>query len=168
MDQQNKKNPIIPAIVAIAVIAILVTGVIVFTGKDKEESTNSTEQVSQNTTPETQADSTALNEQSTSSTTGIYKDGTYQASGSYNSPGGTEEVDVELTIADNTITAANVTPKAASPTSKQYQSQFVAGYKSQVVGKNVDEVKLSKVSGSSLTSQGFNDALAEIRSKAKS
>jgi hypothetical protein len=36
-----------------------------------------------------------------------------------------------------------------------------------VVGKNIDEVNLGKVSGSSLTPIGFNNAIEDIRSQAK-
>jgi hypothetical protein len=43
-----------------------------------------------------------------------------------------------------------------------------ADYKQYVVGKKIDEVQLTKVSGSSLTPQGFNDALAKIKAEAKS
>jgi hypothetical protein len=36
-----------------------------------------------------------------------------------------------------------------------------------VVGKSVDEVSLSRVAGSSLTSLGFNNALTQIKEDAK-
>ena len=50
----------------------------------------------------------------------------------------------------------------------EYQDDFVGGYKSQVVGKSIAEIQLGKVSGSSLTSRGFNEALDQIRNQAKS
>jgi hypothetical protein len=37
-----------------------------------------------------------------------------------------------------------------------------------VVGKNISELQLTKVSGSSLTPQGFMDALEKIKAEAQS
>ncbi len=98
-------------------------------------------------------------------TEGAYADGTYEATGSYSRPSGTSEVDVSLTLADGVVSEVEVTPKA-SGTSRQYQEKFVSGISDEVVGKSLDEISVSKVSGSSLTSQGFNAALEEIKSEA--
>jgi hypothetical protein len=35
------------------------------------------------------------------------------------------------------------------------------------VGKNINDLKLTKIAGSSLTPMGFNDAVAKIKMKAK-
>lgn len=94
-----------------------------------------------------------------------YTDGTYEATGSYANPGGTSSVDVTMTIADNTVTEVDVAP-GASGTSLSYQEQFIAGIDNEVVGKAVNDIAVSKVSGSSLTSGGFNEALAQIKSEA--
>ncbi|MHD0330680.1 hypothetical protein ACY18M_17150, partial [Proteus mirabilis] len=51
--------------------------------------------------------------------------------------------------------------------SREYQAKFASGFKTLVVGKKIDEVSLSRVAGSSLTSGGFNAALADIESQAK-
>ena len=50
--------------------------------------------------------------------------------------------------------------------SQQYQSAFIGGIADQVVGKDIDEVSVSRVAGSSLTSGGFMKALAEIKAEA--
>lgn len=96
-----------------------------------------------------------------------YKNGTYTAVGAYSSPGGGESVSVAITLADDVITAATVTPTPATPTSSQYQGKFVSGFQALVVGKKLDEVVLSKVSGSSLTPKGWNDAVAKIKTQAQ-
>lgn len=98
---------------------------------------------------------------------GTYKDGTYTAVGTYISPGGDEEVGVTLTLKDNVITDATVEPKATRPNSVKFQGVFNENYKQFVVGKNINKVKLDKVSGSSLTPQGFMNALKQIKSQAK-
>jgi uncharacterized protein with FMN-binding domain len=104
----------------------------------------------------------------TSATNGTYKDGSYMATGSYNSPGGTQKVLVNLTIANGAVSDATAQGQAKDGVAMIYQSDFSSGFKQFVVGKKLDTIHLSRVSGSSLTSQGFNSALKQIESQAKS
>lgn len=95
-----------------------------------------------------------------------YTDGQYTESGSYQSPGGTESVEVTITLAANTVTAVTVVGDAQGSNSQIYQEMFASGIGAEVVGKNIDELAVDKVAGSSLTSGGFNDALATIKADA--
>ena len=95
-----------------------------------------------------------------------YADGTYEATGGYTSPNGKEEIDVSLTLEGDVITAVTVTPEATNPNSVNYQTQFADGIASVVVGKDIDEIDVSRVAGSSLTSGGFNEAIETIKSEA--
>jgi uncharacterized protein with FMN-binding domain len=97
----------------------------------------------------------------------VYADGTYSATGSYMSPGGYEQLGVSITLKNDIITSASVTNMAGDGRSQRYQNMFISGYQQYVVGKNIADVYLTKVSGSSLTPSGFNDALAQIKSQAK-
>lgn len=97
-----------------------------------------------------------------------YKDGEYMQTGSYKSPAGMEEIDVKIVLTKNIVTSAEVTPKAENPISKAKQNAFANGYKEMVVGKNITDLNLVKVAGSSLTPKGFNDAVAKIKAVAKS
>jgi hypothetical protein len=97
----------------------------------------------------------------------VYKDGTYTAVGEYKSPAGAEEIGVTVTLKNDIIVDVTVEPKATVAISKRMQADFAANYKTLVVGKNIAEVKLTKVSGSSLTPAGFNDALVKIMAQAK-
>lgn len=96
-----------------------------------------------------------------------YKDGTYTAIGSYNSPGGPDKISITLTLKNNIVTSVSAIPMAGDPKSERYQQTFISGYQTFVVGKNIDTIKLTNVSGSSLTPIGFNDALAKIKEQAK-
>jgi uncharacterized protein with FMN-binding domain len=96
-----------------------------------------------------------------------YQDGTYSADGTYVSPNGTETVGVELTLASGTVTAVNITQHPSNPNTKKFQGEFAGGIAAQIVGKSVDELNVSKVAGSSLTSGGFNKALETIKAEAK-
>ncbi len=95
-----------------------------------------------------------------------YTDGSYSATGDYQSPGGPESVDVELTLAAGVVTELTVTGNASSGNAERYQSEFEGGIQDVVVGKNIDELSVDKVAGSSLTSDGFNDAIEQIKSDA--
>jgi uncharacterized protein with FMN-binding domain len=97
----------------------------------------------------------------------LYKDGTYSADGTYVSPNGTETVGVELTLASGTVTAVNITQHPSNPNTRKFQGEFAGGIAAQVVGKNIDELNVSKVAGSSLTSGGFNRALDKIKAEAQ-
>lgn len=99
-------------------------------------------------------------------TGGTYADGTYTAEGTYQTPEGPETITVELTIASDAVTAVEVTGEPTRRESKQYQSQFIGGISDAVVGKSLDDVKVDRVAGSSLTSGGFNAAVEEIRTDA--
>ncbi|HEY4226162.1 MAG TPA: FMN-binding protein [Pseudolysinimonas sp.] len=101
-----------------------------------------------------------------SAAAGPYRDGTYTADGRYLSPAGEQTVTVKVTLADDKITAVTVTPHATDPTAKGYQGLFVQGIAAQVVGKQLDQLNVSRVAGSSLTSGGFNQAIAAIENDA--
>lgn len=97
---------------------------------------------------------------------GAYADGTYSATGSYQAPSGTETVDVTITLQDDVITDVEVVGEATDPEARQHQGEFIGGIAAEVVGKDIDEINVSRVSGSSLTSGGFNAAIADIKGQA--
>ena len=95
-----------------------------------------------------------------------YKDGTYTADGAYTSPAGPETIGITLTLKKNIITSATAKMEATNPKSIKFQTDFIKNFKPMVVGKNISDLQLTKVSGSSLTPKGFNDALLKIEAKA--
>lgn len=162
--QAPKKSQTGPIIAIVGLIVIIVVGVVVAQGLNKPQSatqnaTQQTAEQTQNTTAETP--NNAMVKES------AYKDGTYTAVGNYTSPGGPEELGVTLTIANGVVTDSTVEVKATRPMSKTKQTDFAEHYKEQVVGKNIDEITLTKVSGSSLSPKGFNDAVEKIKTEAK-
>lgn len=150
--EQGLTREHITAITILVVIALIVIVTIVSTKKSATTTTSSDTSATSGTT----------------SSTASYKDGTYSASGAYTSPGGDEKVSVKVTIKDGVVENSEVTAQSASFESEEYQNKFIAGYKSEVVGKPVNSIRLSRVSGSSLTSEGFNNALDKIKQQAKS
>lgn len=96
-----------------------------------------------------------------------YKDGSYSALGHYQSPGGTETMKVTLTLASGVITALDVTSVQVDPTAAGYEADFEGGVNAVVVGRPISTLRVGAIGGSSLTSIGFNAAIATIRSEAK-
>jgi uncharacterized protein with FMN-binding domain len=98
--------------------------------------------------------------------TGPYTDGTYEATGDYQAPSGTESVDVTVTLAGDVITDVQVVGDATDPQAQQHQGEFIDGIGAVVVGKSIDDIQVDKVGGSSLTSGGFNKAIEAIKADA--
>ena len=162
MEQKPKIHPAIAALIVIVLVGIVASVVIAVNAN------NDANKDTQNTPSNSQSSTSDSNEAATESTdTSTFKDGSYSATGSYLSPGGRESVDLTVTIKDGVITESSITTDAASNDSRRYQELFAENYKELVVGKEVNGLSLSRVAGSSLTSNGFNDALDEIRNEAK-
>lgn len=151
----NKTKSIVSKILIVVAVALLYFGAVWYYRRTQTE-------VVQN--PETNIPVSSDGE---SEISGQFKNGTYNAVGTYISPGGAERVNVTLTIFEDTITGAEVTAQATVPTSEFFQEDFIANYKTQVIGKSIAELQLTKVSGSSLTPKGFNDAVAKIKTQAR-
>jgi hypothetical protein len=115
-------------------------------------------------TPSASASASADSGSSSSS----YKDGTYSADGTYQAPSGTETITVTLTIASDAVTKVTIGTHATDPNAKQYQTMFANGISSQVVGKALSDLSVTRVAGSSLTSNGFKAAVAKIETQAAS
>lgn len=99
--------------------------------------------------------------------TGIYKDGTYSATGTYFIPEGSEQISVTVTLKNGVVTDAQFVASARRGDSREFQVAFADGYKQFVVGKPIDKVSLTVVNGSSLTPKGFMDALTKIKAQAR-
>ncbi|GAA1850814.1 hypothetical protein ACFQZV_06880 [Microbacterium koreense] len=95
-----------------------------------------------------------------------YADGTYTADGSYATPESVETISVTLTLADGVVTEVAVEGDPQLPESESFQSAFIGGISDEVVGAPIDELSVSRVAGSSLTSGGFNEAIEAIKADA--
>lgn len=152
----ESSNKAIIGVIVITLLTIATTVVVMNAGNGSSDSA---------------ADSSTVSTKSDATTTGpssaSFKDGTYTATGSYQTPGGRESIGVTVDLADNIISDATVQQNAISGEAQEFQSAFASGFKSQVVGKKIDQVSLSRVAGSSLTPIGFNNAIDDIENQAK-
>lgn len=153
---EPKNNLILPIGITLVVLG-LIAGGYVYTRNTS---------ITPTPTPDA-AKSTQMNPTNMMMHASSYKDGNYSATGSYNSPGGTNTVTVSLTLKGGIVTDSTVTGSATRGDSSEYQAMFIDNYKSQVTGRSIDSLSLTKVSGSSLTPQGFNDAVEKIKAEAK-
>jgi uncharacterized protein with FMN-binding domain len=159
-DNRNSQKTI-AAFGILFAVALIATGEIIYTHrKTASDSAMVATSVNKPATTDTSTSTTA-------SPSG-FKDGTYKATGDYESPGGSESITISVTLANGVVSSSSAQSGANDLTAKEYQSDFIQNYKTQVVGKNIGDIKLSRVSGSSLTSQGFNNALTKIRTQAQS
>jgi uncharacterized protein with FMN-binding domain len=167
----NNKNILVMAIVGIIVIALVLGGGYYFLNMNKTQDNEVVESQAQspageeNMTKEEGASGQGVTGEPQTSN---YKDGTYSAEGKYAVHAGEEQIGVKITIKNGAITDVVVIQEAKLPMSKTMQADFAANFKPMVMGKNIDTLVLGKVSGSSLTPLGFNDAVNQIKAQAKS
>jgi hypothetical protein len=95
-----------------------------------------------------------------------YEDGLYSAVGRYTSPGGAQGINVAVQLEDDIVSWVMVTPRSFFGEPAEFQMNFASGISDVVVGMDIDQIAVSRVAGSSLTSSAFNQAIAEIKSEA--
>lgn len=92
-----------------------------------------------------------------------FEAGNYEATGLYQSPGGVQEVLVRMELdEEGTVVEVEVEPQARVGNAAQFQQQFARGIRAKVVGVPITDLDVTRVSGSSLTSGGFNAAVEKI------
>ncbi len=95
-----------------------------------------------------------------------YRDGTYEAVGPYESPNGSETITVSIELASDIVTDVVITTNPTNPTTANYQSKFADGIGDIVIGQDIDSLNVTVVAGSSLTGNGFREALTTIKAEA--
>ena len=118
------------------------------------------------TEPSSSTESSTDTSTGTGASGAAYVDGTYTATGSYQTPETVETIEVTITLADDVITAVEVSGDPQASESERYQSEFIGGIDDEVVGENIDDISVDRVAGSSLTSGGFNAAVDDIKAQA--
>ena len=94
----------------------------------------------------------------------LYKNGTYTQSVTYNTPAGPESIDLTITVEGDIVTGASIVDHSTDRESQEYVERFVKGLDALSNGVALAELdSVSVVNGSSLTTGGFNEALAAIK-----
>jgi uncharacterized protein with FMN-binding domain len=93
-----------------------------------------------------------------------FRDGEYSATGWYG--GLPSHHDVTLTIENDLIVDVEINTPAEDETSLGYQQRFVAALPDAIVGRDISDLTVDRLAGSSGCSEGFMDALAKIKEQA--
>ena len=96
-----------------------------------------------------------------------YKDGTYTARANYSVPRGNNSISVALTLTNGVVRSVKSTHDYNDRESGMYIDSFDSRIESIIVGRSLESIALSRVGGASLTTHGFDDALASIATQAK-
>jgi uncharacterized protein with FMN-binding domain len=170
--EKNSKKKLIATVVAVIVIAGVVVLADVFRSKDTTAETagktDTSQKVASDTTDSntTSTDTTSTSTSTSTDSSGL-KDGSYTATESYFVPPGQESIKVNLTLSGGTITDVSVVNSGNDRESAEFQADFAAGYKAQVVGQKISGLQISSVAGASDTTDGFNQALTKIAAEAQ-
>lgn len=104
----------------------------------------------------------------TPAATSVYKDGSYSTTATYNSPGGTQNLGVTLSLKNDVIVSVSIQNLATVQICMMYENAFSQGISSVVVGKSLASLgSIGAVNGSSLTPHAFNSAVTAIKAQAK-
>ena len=88
----------------------------------------------------------------------------YTSQASYTTPAKkTHEIDVTIAVENGIAVETNVVyDDKVEGYSNPNQERFDGVYKTEVIGKKLEDINLSRVGGASLTSKAFNEAVADI------
>jgi uncharacterized protein with FMN-binding domain len=163
MDASNgsKNKQLWAGLVVLVVIALIVGGGAIAAKRGDDESSEPTSAQLTDTSATTSSTTASVN------STATYKDGTYTASGSYNTPGGRDAISLHVIIKNGIVSTTSAQTTPPDRESEQFDQNFIDAYKNFVVGKSLGQVQVNRVAGASLTTQGFNNALQQIANQAK-
>jgi hypothetical protein len=166
----DSKPKLTPIVAGVAIFGIIASGVglALFNNSDENEANNTETQNNQSSLN----NSTLQEPQNTITPTSIammqeYRNGRFTANGNYSSPGGAESVRVTIELENGIVKNVEFEGQTSNSTSRRFHGFFESGLSAQVVGKNIEEIRLGRVSGSSLTSIGFNAALENIKNESR-
>lgn len=167
-----------PIVVAVIAVAVLSAGGLYYYSKptdsappepvvtlevDEAARTEETTDVDMNMGMNAAADDAGANMMSM-----MYVDGTYSSSATYLTPKRVEhEIAVELTVENDIVTDVIVRYNGEEAKTPMHQN-FAGAWEEVVVGQSLDSIELSRVGGASLTSEAFNEAVADIKAEATS
>ncbi len=163
MEDTQGPNKAVIGIIVVVLLAVVGGGTFYLVQQNNSPASSG----STTTTDTTSSSASATSSTDANSTSsGTYTDGSYDAEANFQTPDGVDAITVNVTLKDGIITSVNADTQSNSRESQQYDDAFLARYQGEVEGKTIDEVQLRRVAGASLTSNGFNDALDEIRQNA--
>ncbi len=165
MDSRNKVFAVVGTVAIVATVGI--TGLALFVQKDSSANTEAMSQTTSTSNSSTSVPASSNSEATTSSTS--YKDGTYTSSAvSYSVPrGGYNSLKATVVINSGKISSVTTSNEVADRESGMYVSNFEGNLSSDAVGQTIGDYSPSRISGASLTTSAFDEALTDIAAQAR-
>ncbi|MCX8035348.1 MAG: FMN-binding protein [Candidatus Dojkabacteria bacterium] len=174
----NKNNLIISGLIIGTSLIIVSAGIIFWNSRTSSNESAGGDVTDQPTTHTTNNDTTCTENDrcfvpsdintTVTNQTSTYKNGSYTTEVAYSVPDGFNKLKLSIKLENGKITEVNVTQSDIDSESKKYDRRFQSNYKSFVINQDIDNLRLDVVSGASLTTDAFNNALEKIRQQAKS
>lgn len=93
----------------------------------------------------------------------VGRTGDYTATVSYQVPSGSESITVTTHLENDVITEVDAVHSGNDRKSARAQQSFDSVYKSLVIGKKISDLQLNAVSGASLTTVAFLQAIEKLQ-----
>lgn len=163
---RSRSNTTPKIVGSLVITAIVLSGAYVFLFKNDSNSSSKPTANDTNTTQPSAASTTTTD----SSNPTKYKNGTYTADTTYEVPKSSNSIQVQITLDGDVVKSASATHQFGTTDNKSlvYTQDFDSALSGQIVGRKIEDVNLNRVGGASLTTEGFNTALANILQQAKS
>lgn len=97
---------------------------------------------------------------------GTSQEQTYSASVLYSVPRSSNSITVTVGVTDGVISSVSTENSYTDHESGRYISRFESDLQTDAVGQSLSTYSPSRIGGASLTTQGFSDALSQIRTEA--
>lgn len=169
----NTATKIIISIGSIAIVATAGIGGLLLATSDDTASTTTPATTTSSTTSssgsssDSSTSSASTSESSSTESTSSYQDGTYTATSSYSVPRGvTNSISATVTVSGGKITSVVTDNTYSDHESGMYIDSFESDISSAAVGTSLADATFSRIGGASLTTEGFNSVLDEIRTQA--
>lgn len=149
-----------PYVIGLLIITIIGVGFTLLQNRTDEEMITS-EQATE--IARTTDEEPAVMETEASST---YINGSYTTEVFYLTPARDEyQMDITVTLQNDIVIDSTIVYSRGAEVDPNPQ-RFNKAYKAEIIGKNIDEINLSRVGGASLTSTAFNEGLDLIKEQA--
>lgn len=166
--KMSENNNIIKVLILTIIAGVAAIGGFLFATRDSDdESDNNMNEAERDARKNSDQNENQNNIGNQNSEGVTFADGTYEAIGRYDSPAGNEEIGVSISLEEGVISSVSFDALATNARSITYQELFIEGAAGEIVGQRIENVDLSKINGSSLTPDGFNDAVDQIIEEAR-
>ncbi len=156
------------AIISVLVVIALLGGVFFFSQTNSiTPSTQTPAEITNQELVDTMREPESMEGSLESESAAQFKDGSYTVRASYYTPRRVEHLmDITVRVENDRVVDASILydgKKAETPSHLNFDKAF----KSEVIGKPLDAISLSRVGGASLTSTAFNEAMVEVKTEAR-